>query len=170
MKDIDDVHYWHGKRVHKDFKIKKLRRIPWLVCLKRYIIVSWCILQLLKYTFLNTYIWSCKISFSTQITIGNHCVKRVRIRSYSGPHFSRIFSHSDWYLFVFSPNTGKYGKNVDQNNSEYRLFLRSTVILLLWVLQYLLFSFFVFVCFIFKKFIVRPGPMHYCFRKSFVYK
>ena len=24
-----------------------------------------------------------------------HCVKSVRIRSYSGPHFSRIFSHSD---------------------------------------------------------------------------
>ena len=23
-------------------------------------------------------------------------VKRVRIRSYSGPHFSRIFPHSDW--------------------------------------------------------------------------
>ena len=25
-----------------------------------------------------------------------HCVKRVRIRSYSGPHFPRIFPHSDW--------------------------------------------------------------------------
>ena len=24
-----------------------------------------------------------------------HGVKRVRIRSYSGPHFSRIFPHSD---------------------------------------------------------------------------
>ena len=125
MKDIDDVHYWHGKRVHKDFKIKKLRRIPWLVCLKRYIIVSWCILQLLKYTFLNTYIWSCKISFSTQITIGNHCVKRVRIRSYSGPHFSRISPHLNWiwrdtpYLSVFSPSARKFRKNVDQNNSEY---------------------------------------------------
>ena len=25
-----------------------------------------------------------------------HWVKRVRIRSYSGPHFSRIYPHSDW--------------------------------------------------------------------------
>ena len=41
----------------------------------------------------------------------NHCVKKVRIWSYSGLHFSRIFPHSDW-------------KNADQNNSEYGLFLR----------------------------------------------
>ena len=59
------------------------------------------------------------------------CVKRVRIRSYSGPHFTRIFSHLDWirrdtpYLSVFSPNPGKWGKNEDQNNSEYGHFLRS---------------------------------------------
>ena len=25
-----------------------------------------------------------------------HCVERVPIQSYSGPHFSRIFKHSDW--------------------------------------------------------------------------
>ena len=29
------------------------------------------------------------------------------------------------YLSIFSPNTGKCGKNVDQNNSEYGYFLRS---------------------------------------------
>ena len=29
------------------------------------------------------------------------------------------------YLSVFSPNAGKYGKNADQNNSEYEHFLRS---------------------------------------------
>ena len=29
------------------------------------------------------------------------------------------------YLSVFSPNAGKCGKNEDQNNSEYRHFLRS---------------------------------------------
>ena len=58
-------------------------------------------------------------------------VKRVRIQSYSGPHFSRIFPHLDWirrdteYLPVFNPNPGKSGKNADQNNSEYRLSLRS---------------------------------------------
>ena len=60
-----------------------------------------------------------------------HCVKRVRIRRYSGPHFSRIFLHSDWirsdtpYLSVFSPNAGKCGENADQNNSKYGHFLRS---------------------------------------------
>ena len=50
-----------------------------------------------------------------------YCVKRVRIRSYSGPHFSCIFPHSHWierdtpYLPVFSPNAGKSGRNLDQN-------------------------------------------------------
>ena len=53
-----------------------------------------------------------------------HCVKRVRIWSYSGPHFFRIFPHSDWirrdteYLFVFGPNAGKSRRNADQNNSQ----------------------------------------------------
>ena len=54
-----------------------------------------------------------------------HYAKSVRIRSYSGPHFSRIFPHLDWiwrdteYLPVFGPNAEKCGKNADQNNSEY---------------------------------------------------
>ena len=53
-----------------------------------------------------------------------HCIKGVRIRSYSGPHFSHIFPHSDWirgdvrYLSVFGPNAEKCGKSADQNNSE----------------------------------------------------
>ena len=66
----------------------------------------------------------------------SHCVKSVHIRSFSGPHFSLIFPHSDWirrdtdygvseYLSLFSPNAGKCGKNADQNNSEYGHFLRS---------------------------------------------
>ena len=60
-----------------------------------------------------------------------HCAKSVHIRSYSGPHFSRIFPHSEWirretkYLSVFSPNAGKCGKNADQNNSEYGHFIHS---------------------------------------------
>ena len=62
----------------------------------------------------------CKI-FKVRLT---HDVKRVRIRSYSGPHFSCIFPHSDW-IRVFSPNAGKCGKNADQNNLEYGHFLRS---------------------------------------------
>ena len=60
-------------------------------------------------------------------------MKSVHIRSYSGLHFSHILPYSDWtwrdtpYLSVFSPNGGKYGKNVDQNNSEYGHFLRSDI-------------------------------------------
>ena len=50
-----------------------------------------------------------------------HCVKSVRIRSYSGPHFP-AFSH---IRTEFSPNLGKCGKNADQSNSEYGDFLRS---------------------------------------------
>ena len=55
----------------------------------------------------------------------------MRIRSYSGPHFSHIFPYSDSirrnvpYHSIFTPNVGKCGKNADQNNSEYGHFLRS---------------------------------------------
>ena len=62
-----------------------------------------------------------------------YCVKRVRIRSYSGPHFSRIFPHSDWirrdtpYLSVLSSNVEKCGRYADQNNSEHGFFLRSVI-------------------------------------------
>ena len=44
------------------------------------------------------------------------CVKSVCIRSYSGQHFSRIFTYSNWiqrdtpYLSVFSANSGKSGQ------------------------------------------------------------
>ena len=61
----------------------------------------------------------------------SHCVKSVRIQSYSGLHFSHIFPHSDWirsdteYLPVFSSNAAKCGKNADQNNSKYGHFLYS---------------------------------------------
>ena len=60
-----------------------------------------------------------------------HCVKSVRIRSFSGPHFARIFQRLDWIrrdnpcLSVFSPNARKCGKNGGQNNSEYGHFLHS---------------------------------------------
>ena len=45
-----------------------------------------------------------------------HCVKIVRIRSCSGPHFPVFFRIRTEYgeiLSVFSPNAGKCGKNVD---------------------------------------------------------
>ena len=49
----------------------------------------------------------------------SHCIKRVRIRIYSGPHFSQIFPYLDWIrgkcgpeklriwtAFTLSPNNG----------------------------------------------------------------
>ena len=71
------------------------------------------------------------IQFLFEIVESLHRVKSVGIRSHSGPHFSRIFPHSDWiqrdtpYPSVFSWNAGKCGENAEQNNSEYGLFLRS---------------------------------------------
>ena len=49
-----------------------------------------------------------------------HCVKSVRIRSYSGPHFSHIFR--------IQSECGNCEKNEDQNNSEYGHFLRSVYV------------------------------------------
>ena len=54
-----------------------------------------------------------------------HCVKSVRIRSYSGLHFSCIFPHSDWvrrdnpYLSVFSPNAGKMRTTITPNTNTF---------------------------------------------------
>ena len=59
MEDITDAHYRYAKRVCKNFEIKKVRRISWFVCSKRYIIVSECIWELSKCMSWN--IWACKI-------------------------------------------------------------------------------------------------------------
>ena len=50
------------------------------------------------------------IEATTRIT-GHHCVKRVRIRSYSGKHFFafRLRRGDTEYLSVFSLNAGKCG-------------------------------------------------------------
>ena len=47
-----------------------------------------------------------------------HCVKSVRIRSYSGPYSVRK-------IRSISPNSVRMLGNTDQNNSEYGHFLRS---------------------------------------------
>ena len=56
-----------------------------------------------------------------------HCLKSVRVLIYSGPHFSRIFSYSNWIWrdTCIQSECGKCGKNVGQKNSEYRHFLLS---------------------------------------------
>ena len=45
--------------------------------------------------------------FYTCLFAAFHCVKSVRIRSFSGPYFP-AFGLNTPYLSVFSPNTGKY--------------------------------------------------------------
>ena len=57
------------------------------------------------------------------LLVATHCVKSVRIRSYSGSYFP-AFELNTPYLSVFSPNAGKYGPD----NSEYRQFSRSDVV------------------------------------------
>ena len=44
----------------------------------------------------------------------NHCMKSVRIRSYSGPHFPVFGLNMETveYLPVLSPNAGKYGPHI----------------------------------------------------------
>ena len=51
-----------------------------------------------------------------------HCIKSVRIRSYSGPHFPAFGLNTE---FCISPYSVQMRENADQNNSEYRHFSRS---------------------------------------------
>ena len=54
---------------------------------------------------LDRYQWYCTSVF--------HCVKSVRIRSYSGPHFSRISPHSE------GKNPGKMGTRITPNTDTF---------------------------------------------------
>ena len=56
-------------------------------------------------------------SFDRFADNSNHCVKCVRIQSYSGPHFPSIYPHSNWIR--------RDTPNANQSNSEYGHFLRS---------------------------------------------
>ena len=49
MEDITNTDYTQGKRVSKDFKIKKIKKILWFLCSKQCITVSWCIGRHWKY-------------------------------------------------------------------------------------------------------------------------
>ena len=42
-------------------------------------------------------------------------------------HIAQCLSSKGNQAMKFSPNAGKCGKNADQNNSEYGLFLRSVI-------------------------------------------
>ena len=57
-----------------------------------------------------------------------HCVKSVRIRSYSGPYFPTFGLNTERYgvsLRSISPYSVQMLENADQNNSEYKHFSRS---------------------------------------------
>ena len=53
----------------------------------------------------------------------HHCVKTVRIWSYSGPHFPAFGLDTERFVSVFSPNAEKE----DQNNPEYGHFSGSNI-------------------------------------------
>ena len=68
----------------------------------------------------------------TKIGNNDHCVKCVRIRSYSGPHFPAFGLNSERYGVSLLYSV-QMRENADQNNSEYGHFLSSeghTVIML----------------------------------------
>ena len=51
-----------------------------------------------------------------------HCIKKVRIRSFSDPHFSRIFSHSDRispYSVQMRENQGKVRTRITLNTDSF---------------------------------------------------
>ena len=53
-----------------------------------------------------------------------HCVKSVRIRSFSGPHFPAFGLNKEEILRI-SPYSVRIRENTDQKNSEYGHFSRS---------------------------------------------
>ena len=53
----------------------------------------------------------------------NHCVKSVRVRSYSGPHFPAFVLNTERYRV--SPYSVQMCEIADQNKSEYGHFSRS---------------------------------------------
>ena len=57
------------------------------------------------------------------LTLIIYCVKSVRIRSYSGPHFLAFRVNTERYSV--SPYSVRMRENADPNNSEYGHFLRS---------------------------------------------
>ena len=62
--------------------------------------------------------------FSLKSLENHHCVKSVCIRSHSGPHFSCIFSHSEWmsiypYSVQMRENAGKMRTRITPNTDSF---------------------------------------------------
>ena len=75
-----------------------------------FIYFKWLVFRLIVS---DAYSWYCQ------------CVKRVRIRSYSSPHFPRIFPHSDWIRRVSLRIQSECGKIRTRKNSVFGHFSRS---------------------------------------------
>ena len=92
------------------------------------------------------------------ILISPYCVKNVLIRSYSGPYFPNIWTEYRGIQSISPYSVGMW-ENADQDNSEYRHFLRSTILsffcLCFILLQAMLciyreLSFVAFLCFLYN--------------------
>ena len=73
-----------------------------------------------------------------------HCVKSVRIRGFSGPHFPAFWLNT---IIRISPYSVQMRESTDQNNSKYGHFLRSVRRAKIFVWNIFLFSI-CFCCFI----------------------
>ena len=62
--------------------------------------------------------WSFEYLLLGDYAVGLHCVKSVRIRSYSAPYFPALGLNTERY--VFSPNAGKYGPEQLQIQTLFR--------------------------------------------------
>ena len=63
------------------------------------------------------------IFYVSQLSIMDR-VKRVRIRSYSGPYFSRIFLHSD---IPHRENAGKMGTRITTNTDSFNAVMEGSI-------------------------------------------
>ena len=90
MEGIIDTDYTQTKGVCKDFE-KKIRRISWFIGWKQHITVSRCAWELWKIESWNIWAWSCKIYFSSWISMTNSFKK----------YWSNIRSFN-WYQYAIN--------------------------------------------------------------------
>ena len=121
MEDITDADYAHAKRVCKDFEIKRYRRIPRFLSTKWYIIVSWCIWKLSKYVSWNIRTWSCKISFSSWISIASSFMKDYN-KNKESPYI-QYWDANNLYRWRMSQklpvNNFEWTKDISQFNEDF---------------------------------------------------
>ena len=90
-------------------------------CVKRFRIQSYSVRIFRAFSRIRT-------AYSVSLCIQPECGK-MREKCSISPYSVRMRENARkmQYLSVFSPNAGKWGKNADQNNSKYGLFLGSDI-------------------------------------------